>query len=98
MPKRTYVDTSVLVAAFKGQGEIGQRALSVLDDPERTLVVSDAVRLEALPMAHYHRQPQEAAFYEAVFSLPMTATVLVASGTSADAPGDTQVVHLCQPP
>ncbi|QUV83005.1 PIN domain-containing protein [Chloracidobacterium sp. D] len=68
MPKRTYIDTSVLMAAFTGQGETGQRALSVLDDPERTLVVSDAVRLEALPMAHYHRQPQEAAFYEAVFS------------------------------
>jgi predicted nucleic acid-binding protein len=67
MPKRTYIDTCLLLAAFRGKGELGQRALSVLDDPERALVVSDAVRLEALPMARYHKQQQELAFVEAVF-------------------------------
>jgi predicted nucleic acid-binding protein len=68
MPKRTYLDTCLLLAAFKGEGELGRRALSVLDDPERVLVVSDAVRLEALPKARYQKQQQEVAFYEAVFS------------------------------
>ncbi|HET9644821.1 MAG TPA: PIN domain-containing protein [Burkholderiaceae bacterium] len=68
MSKRTYVDTCLLMAAFKGEGELGMRALSVLDDPARTLVVSDAVRLEAVPKARYHKQLEEAAFYEAVFS------------------------------
>ncbi len=68
MPKRTYVDTCLLIAAFKGEGELGRRALSVLDDPERSLVVSDAVRLEAMPKARYHKQQEEVAFYEAVFS------------------------------
>lgn len=68
MPKRTYIDTCLLMAAFRGEGELGRRALSVLDDPERLLVVSDAVRLEAMPMARYHRQQAEVAFYEAVFS------------------------------
>jgi len=68
MPKRTYIDTCLLIAAFKGEGELGRRALSVLDDPERTLVVSDAVRLEAMPKARFHKQREEVEFYEAVFS------------------------------
>jgi predicted nucleic acid-binding protein len=68
MPKRTYVDTCLLIAAFKGERELAQRALSVLDDPERALVVSDAVRLEALPKARYHRYQEEETFYETVFS------------------------------
>lgn len=68
MTKRTYIDTCLLMAAFKGEGELGQRALSVLDDPECALVVSDPVRLEALPKARYHKQQQEVEFYEAVFS------------------------------
>ncbi len=67
MPKRTYIDTSVLIAAFKGRDELGRRALEVLDDPERTLVVSDAVRLESIPKARYNKQESEVAFYEAVF-------------------------------
>lgn len=67
MPKRTYIDTCLLIAAFKGDEELGLRALSVLDDPERALVVSDAVRLEALPKARYHKRQEEVAFYEAVF-------------------------------
>jgi hypothetical protein len=68
MPKRTYIDTCLLIAAFKGEGELGRRALSVLDDPDRWLVVSDAVRLEAMPKARYHKQQEEVEFYEAVFS------------------------------
>jgi predicted nucleic acid-binding protein len=68
MPKRTYIDTCLLIAAFKGEGALGRAALSVLDDPERSLVVSDAVRLEAMPKARYHQQQAEVEFYEAVFS------------------------------
>ena len=68
MPKRTYVDTCLLIAAFKGEGELGRRALSVLDDPDRLLVVSDAVRLEAVPKARFHKQHEEVELYEAVFS------------------------------
>lgn len=68
MTKRTYIDTCLLIAAFKGEEELAKKALSVLDDPQRRLVVSDAVRLEALPKARYHQQEQEVAFYETVFS------------------------------
>lgn len=67
MPKRTYLDSGVLIAAFKGKGEIGKRALEILDDAERTLVVSDAVRLEIFPKAEFHKKQPEIAFYQEIF-------------------------------
>jgi predicted nucleic acid-binding protein len=68
MSKRTYIDSCVLIAAFKGEGELGLRAMLVLDDPGRSLVVSEAVRLEVFPKARYEKQQDEVAFYETVFS------------------------------
>ncbi len=68
MPKRTYIDTCLLIAAFRGEDDIGRKALAVLDDPDRILVVSDAVRLEVLPKPRYHCQQEEVEFYEAVFA------------------------------
>lgn len=67
MPKRTYIDACLLLAAFSGKDDLGRRAFAVLDDPDRSLVVSDAVWLEVFPKALFHRQQEEAAFYEAVF-------------------------------
>ena len=43
MRKRTYVDTNLLIAAWQGQGDLGIRALKVLDDPQRMIVLSRAV-------------------------------------------------------
>ncbi|TAL79601.1 MAG: PIN domain-containing protein [Burkholderiaceae bacterium] len=67
MPKRTYIDTCVLIAAFRGEPELAKRAMAVIDDPARKLVVSDAVQLEALPMACYHNNVEEVEFYKTVF-------------------------------
>lgn len=66
MRKRTYIDANLLIAAFRGKGELGQRALEIIDDPERILVISDAVRLEVQPKPRYEKQQQEIDFYEAV--------------------------------
>jgi len=60
---RYYLDTGVLLAAFKGEGDIGRRALEVLDDPEHCLVVSEAVRLELFPKAVFEKRQEELAFY-----------------------------------
>lgn len=100
MPKRTYIDTCLLIAAFKGEGELGRRALSVLDDPERSLVVSDAVRLEAMPKARYHKQQEEVDFYEAVFSqaesIPWDDTALQQAFIIAESHGvaATDAIHV----
>jgi len=66
MPKRTYIDANLLIAAFRGEGELGQRAIEILDDPDRALVVSDAVRLEVQPKPRYEKRQQELDFYDAV--------------------------------
>ena len=67
MPKRTYIDANLLIAAFRGEGELGQRAMEILDDSNRALVLSDAVWLEVMPKPRFEKRPAEIAFYQAVF-------------------------------
>lgn len=67
MTKRTYLDSGVLIAAFKGNEDICKRAIEVLDDPERELLVSDAVWLEVMPKPIYEEQQIEVQFYKAIF-------------------------------
>jgi len=67
MPKRTYLDSGVLLAAFKAKGDLYTQAMQVLDDPNRKLLVSDAVWLELMPKPHYEKRWQEVEFYEIVF-------------------------------
>ncbi len=69
MPKRTYVDSCLLLAALKGESELGRRALEILDDPSRTLVLSEAVRLEVMPKPIYEKRNEETDFYQAVFDV-----------------------------
>lgn len=66
MMKRTYIDTSVLIDAFQGDAETSQRAMKVLDDPHRILVVSDYLRLEVLPKPSFHKNHEEVEFMSAV--------------------------------
>ncbi len=68
MSKRTYLDSGVLLAACARKDEIGRRALEILDDPGRSFVLSDAVKLEILPKAVFERRQEEVEFYEAIFS------------------------------
>lgn len=67
MPKVTFVDSGVLIAAATGQPEVASRAFEVLDDPNRTFASSDFVRLEVLPKAIYHGKQREVEFYQAFF-------------------------------
>ena len=68
MSKRTYIDANLLIAAFRGEGELGQRALKILDDPDRAFVASDAVRLEVQPKPRYEKRQTEIDFYDAVLN------------------------------
>jgi predicted nucleic acid-binding protein len=67
----TYIDANVLIAAFNAQSDISVAALAVLRDPQRSLLVSDALWLEVVPKAKFHHQNHEAAFYEGIFSLAL---------------------------
>jgi len=45
MTKRTYLDANVLITAWQASDPLGARAMAILDDPARQLLVSDAVWL-----------------------------------------------------
>lgn len=63
----TFIDSCVLIAAFRGTQEASQRAFAILDDPERLFASSDFVRLELLPKAVYNKQDAELKFYAEFF-------------------------------
>jgi len=63
-----FVDAGVLIAAARGDDRLSELALAVLDDPEAEFASSAFLRLEVLPKAIYHRNADEAAFYEQFFA------------------------------
>jgi predicted nucleic acid-binding protein len=65
---RSYIDSGVLIAALRGEGELSERALAVLGDESREFVSSDSVRFETVPKATYFGRSAEAGFYEGFFS------------------------------
>lgn len=81
---KTFIDASLLIAAARGKLDISDRALAMLDDPERSFVTSDFVRLEVLPKAVFHRQNAEVHFYRAFFARA-TRTVKASSSLVAQA-------------
>jgi predicted nucleic acid-binding protein len=65
--KLTFVDSGVLIAAARGSDEAARRAFAVLDDPQRSFVSSDFLRLEVLPKACFQKRLEEVSFYEDFF-------------------------------
>ncbi|WP_058554454.1 PIN domain-containing protein [Thiohalocapsa sp. ML1] len=65
----TYIDANVLIAAFHADNAISAAAMAVLRAPARRLLVGDALWLETVPKARFHRRDAEVAFYEGVFAL-----------------------------
>ncbi len=65
--RRTYIDSSVLIAAFRGTDDLSRRAMQALEDPDRGLVISDYVKLEVIPKPTYYGSQSEVEFMQAVF-------------------------------
>ncbi|BAU11367.1 hypothetical protein LEP3755_18610 [Leptolyngbya sp. NIES-3755] len=63
-----YLDSGVLINAFRGVGSIGTRAVETLDNPISQFATSQFVHLETLSKAIYHRQQREIEFYEFYFN------------------------------
>ena len=66
-PIRTFLDSGVLIAAYKGSPSIEVPANNILDDPNRVFLGSPFVRHEASPKALYSRQLDEYRFYQKYF-------------------------------
>ena len=64
---KTYLDSGVLIAAFRAEGNLGQEALKVLDDETKTFVSSVFVKLETVPKATYLNRSTEVEFYKTFF-------------------------------
>lgn len=62
-----FVDAGVLIAAARGSRDVSARAISILDEPERSFASSEFVRLEVLPKAVFNNKHFEAEFYSAYF-------------------------------
>ena len=65
---KTYIDSGVLIAAFRGTTTVAVKATEVLDDPQREYATSLFVKLEVLPKARYNKQLAEVDFYETFFA------------------------------
>jgi hypothetical protein len=65
---RTFLDTNVILTAFRGTDEIAERAFELIGDTTRQFLGSDFLKLEVLPKPTYFRQNEEREFYESYFS------------------------------
>lgn len=65
--QRTYVDTGVLLAAFRGTHSLSEKALAILDDEEREFIISGFLKLETLPKPIFYRRRDEVEFMETFF-------------------------------
>jgi predicted nucleic acid-binding protein len=66
-PIRTFLDSGVLIAAYKGSPSLEAPAIDILDDPNRVFLSSPFVRHEVSPKALYNRQLDEYRFYQNYF-------------------------------
>jgi hypothetical protein len=64
----TFIDSGVLISAFRGTSAMGISATVIIDDPNRRFASSPFVQLETLPKATYHNQNDEQEFYNTFFA------------------------------
>lgn len=64
---KTYLDSGVLITAFRVEGEVGEQARQILMDGNRQFASSVFARLELLPKAVYQQRRDEVRFYQEYF-------------------------------
>ena len=64
----TFIDSGVLVTASRGVEDLSDKAITILASANREFASSAFIKLEVLPKAIYHRQTDEAEFYQTFFS------------------------------
>lgn len=79
-PKRTFLDSGVLIAAARGTDDTALLALQILDEPDRKFVSSIFVKLEVFPKAIYNGFMEEAAFYQSFFENDVEIWVSLSDG------------------
>ncbi|MGN6119928.1 MAG: type II toxin-antitoxin system VapC family toxin [Rhodanobacter sp.] len=66
--RRVYVDSCVLMVAFKAEEpDLSDAALALLDDPDTEHLYSRITELGVMPKPTFHRKDEEREFYRAFF-------------------------------
>jgi predicted nucleic acid-binding protein len=65
---RTYLDANVILNALESDEAISAIALEIIEDPDKTLLVSDYLWLEVRPKMGYYNQTAQAAFVDEIFN------------------------------
>ena len=63
----TFCDAGVLIAAARSVGRDGERAVRILEQPNRSFLTSPFVYLEVVPKAIFYKKRLERSFYERYF-------------------------------
>ena len=66
--KITFVDSGILIAAFRGNERDSRAAFRILGDLEREFASSIFVRMEVSPKAVFYKNNREVEFYDAFFA------------------------------
>lgn len=67
MKRLVFLDSGVLIAAFRGNDEVGQKAIEIIDDPDVEFASSIFVKLETIPKAQFNKRKAEVEFYNEFF-------------------------------
>jgi predicted nucleic acid-binding protein len=65
---RTFLDSGVLIAATRSLGIDRERALRLLEEPNRVFLTSPFIHLEVVPKSIFYRKRLEQSFYEKYFN------------------------------
>lgn len=78
--RRVYIDSCVLMVAFRAEAEFSDAAIALLDDPEAVCLYSRVTELEVLPKPAFFGRHEECEFYLTFFRaserVPCTEQVL----------------------
>lgn len=63
----SFIDTGVLIAAARGNHQLSEMALGILEDGDRQFAASIFLKMEVLPKAISQQQKAEIKFYQTYF-------------------------------
>lgn len=68
MALKTFLDSGVLLAAWRGGPSLQRQALSIMADEEREFLTAETVRLQLLPKPTFEKRRVEVEFYNEHFN------------------------------
>ncbi len=61
---KTFVDANILIAAWRGNAELLQKSMEIIEDLDREFIISDYLKLEVIPKPTFHGFHEEVQFME----------------------------------